>query len=262
MVTALTARWLFTAVFAAAGLGASLPRRRGPAGTARPADQISAAFCAAMCAALTAMTWRPEPAAVTWLQAALLGCAALGFGLTSRAGHGRVRQPAPPALLHALMAGTMIWMLTAMPAMTGMTVSRVSPRRDGADAPGRYTRPGARRQHLPGGVLRCCVLPVARAGHRPRTSGQRPGLGQPGRDERGDGGDVARDAGMTIPAQGPPGGGDPRIPFHPRISGRHEHASRIGEGSRDRASLHRVSRPADFACSRTRSSRCGNATSR
>jgi hypothetical protein len=48
MITALAARWLFTAVFAAAGLGAALPRP-GPAGTARPADQISAVFCAAMC---------------------------------------------------------------------------------------------------------------------------------------------------------------------------------------------------------------------
>jgi hypothetical protein len=48
----------------------------------------------------------------------------LGFGLTSRADYGRVRRPGLPALLHALMAGTMIWMLTAM---------------------------------------RCCVLPVARA---------------------------------------------------------------------------------------------------
>jgi hypothetical protein len=123
MITPLAARWLFTAVFAAAGLGAALPRP-GSAGTARPADQISAVFCAAMCAALTAMTWRPEPAAATWLQAALFGCAALVFGLTSRAGHGRVRQPGLPALLHALMAGTMIWMLTAMPAMTGMTSPR------------------------------------------------------------------------------------------------------------------------------------------
>lgn len=120
IVTALAARWLFTAVFAAAGLGAALPRR-GPAGTARPMDRISAIFCAAMGAALTAMTWRPEPAAATWPQAALFGCAALGFGLTSLADHGRAWRPNAPALLHALMAGTMIWMLTAMPAMTGMT---------------------------------------------------------------------------------------------------------------------------------------------
>jgi hypothetical protein len=50
------------------------------------------------------MTWRPEPAAATWLQAALFGCPALGFGPTSLAGYGRVRRPSPPALLHALVA--------------------------------------------------------------------------------------------------------------------------------------------------------------
>jgi hypothetical protein len=48
---------------------------------------------------------RGEPAAAaTWLQAALFGCPALGFGPTSLAGYGRVRRPSPPALLHALMA--------------------------------------------------------------------------------------------------------------------------------------------------------------
>jgi len=60
-------------------------------------------------------------AAATWPRAALFGCAALGFGVTSLAGYGRARRPSLPALVHALMAGTMIWMLTAMPAMTGMT---------------------------------------------------------------------------------------------------------------------------------------------
>jgi len=50
------------------------------------------------------MTWRPEPAAATWLQAALFGCPALGFGPTSLAGYVRVRRPSPPALLHALVA--------------------------------------------------------------------------------------------------------------------------------------------------------------
>ena len=39
----MAARWLFTAVFAAAELGAALPRR-GPAGTPWSADQISAVF--------------------------------------------------------------------------------------------------------------------------------------------------------------------------------------------------------------------------
>jgi len=66
------------------------------------------------------MTWRSEPAAATWLQAALFGCAALWFGLASLAGSSRVRRPSQPALLHTLMAGAMMWMLTAMPAVTGM----------------------------------------------------------------------------------------------------------------------------------------------
>ena len=119
MVGAVAARWVLTAVFAAAGLGAVLPRRE-PAGSARPADRVSAVFCAAMCAALTAMTWRSEPAAATWLQGALFGCAALWFGLASLSRSGRARGPSLPALLHTLMAGAMIWMLTVMPAAAGM----------------------------------------------------------------------------------------------------------------------------------------------
>jgi hypothetical protein len=123
MITAAAARWLLTAVFAAAGLTAALPRRE-PAGSAQPADRAPAVFCGAMCAALIAMTWRSEPAAATWLQAALSGCAALWFGLASLAGSGRVRRPSQPALLHTLMAAAMIWMLTAMPAFTGMPPAR------------------------------------------------------------------------------------------------------------------------------------------
>jgi hypothetical protein len=78
-------------------------------------------FCVVMCAALTAMTWRPEPAAAAWAQAAAFGCAALWSGLASPGNPGRGRRPGLPALLHALMAGAMIWMLTAMPAAAGMT---------------------------------------------------------------------------------------------------------------------------------------------
>jgi hypothetical protein len=84
------ARWLLTGLFATAGLRVALPRR-GPAWSAQPADRVSAVFCAVMCAALIAMTWRLEPAAATWLQAALFGCAALWFGLaglTAPAGTG------------------------------------------------------------------------------------------------------------------------------------------------------------------------------
>src|SRR5262245_29072196 len=118
MITALAARWALTAVFAAAGLAAALPRR-GPAGSA-PAERVLTVFCSAMCAALIAMTWQSEPAAATWLQAALFGCAALWFALTSLAGSGLGRKPSLPGLFHTLMAGAMTWMLTTMPAGTGM----------------------------------------------------------------------------------------------------------------------------------------------
>ena len=115
MVPALAARWLVTVVFAAAGLAASRPRRR--TGTT-PAGWDSVVFCAVMCAALIVMTWRSEPAAAAWTQAAVFGCAALWFGLAGLAGRGR--PPSLPAVLHALMAATMIWMLTAMPGPASM----------------------------------------------------------------------------------------------------------------------------------------------
>ena len=118
MITALAARWVLTAVFAAAGLRATLPWR-APAESAQLAERVSAVFCGAMCAALIAMIWRSEPAAATWPQAALFGCAALWFGLTSLAGSGRGWRPSLPALSHTLMAGGMIWMLTTKPAATG-----------------------------------------------------------------------------------------------------------------------------------------------
>ena len=119
MITESAARWALTAVFAAAGLTAARPRG-DPAGSAQPAERVSDVFCSAMCAALIAMTWWSEPAAATWLQAALFGCAALWFGLTL-AGVGQRRRPSLPDLYHMLMAGAMIWMLTAMPAGTGMS---------------------------------------------------------------------------------------------------------------------------------------------
>lgn len=75
MITAV-ARWLLTVVFAAAGLGAALPRR-GPTDPADAAGRVPAVFCAAMCAALIAMTRWSEPAAVAWAQTPVFGCAAL-----------------------------------------------------------------------------------------------------------------------------------------------------------------------------------------
>ncbi len=82
MAVPLAARWLLTAVFVMAGPGAALPRR-GRAGTARPVDWVSAVLCLVMCAALTAMTWRSEPAAAAWVQVAVFGCAAPWFVLAS-----------------------------------------------------------------------------------------------------------------------------------------------------------------------------------
>jgi hypothetical protein len=61
MVGAWAARWLLTAVFAAAGLG-SLPVR-GRAGTVRVADRISDVFRVLMSAALEARSERRRRAA-------------------------------------------------------------------------------------------------------------------------------------------------------------------------------------------------------
>lgn len=120
MVALLAARWLLTGVFAAAGLAAALPRRL--AGTARPGR----AFCGAMCAALIAMTWWSEPAVAAWLQAAGFGCAGMWLVVAHRRGFGPIRLPGPAGVHHTLMAGAMIWMLTAIPGTTAMP----APRRD------------------------------------------------------------------------------------------------------------------------------------
>jgi uncharacterized protein DUF5134 len=108
VIESVAARWLLTVAFAAAALGAVLPRR-GPAGSARRADRAKAVFCQVMCAALIAMAWRPEPAAAAWAQAAGFGCAAIVFIAGWRT------RPSLDRLHHALMAGAMIWMLIAGP---------------------------------------------------------------------------------------------------------------------------------------------------
>jgi hypothetical protein len=113
MALPLAERWLLTAVFAAAGLAAVLPRP-GRAGSALPADQVPAALCSVMCVALIAMTWWSEPAPAAWFQAALFGCAALWFVLASMHGSGRLPRLGLSGLHHALTAVAMIWMLTAM----------------------------------------------------------------------------------------------------------------------------------------------------
>jgi hypothetical protein len=117
MIQLLAARWLLTAVFAVAGLRVGMPRRQ-PAESAQSADRVSVVFCGGMCMALIAMTWWSEPTAATWLQAAMFACAVLWFGLASVAGP--TRGTRLRAAFHMLTAGAMIWMLIAMPAITGM----------------------------------------------------------------------------------------------------------------------------------------------
>jgi Domain of unknown function (DUF5134) len=166
MIESAAARWLFTAVFAAAALGAVLSRRRA-AGPGR-GDRAGAGFCLVMCAALIAMAWWAEPAAVVWVQVAGFGCAALCFGLAgagrSGLGSGWFGRPSLTGLHHALMAVAMIWMLTALPSAAGM---RPAGRDPGAMAgmpsagamPGSAAMPGA--AGLPGPVLAVSVLCAA-----------------------------------------------------------------------------------------------------
>jgi len=69
-----------------------------------------------MCVALTAMTWRSEPAPAAWFQAALFGCAALWFVLASLRGSRRLPRLGLTGLHHTVTAAAMIWMLTEMRA--------------------------------------------------------------------------------------------------------------------------------------------------
>jgi hypothetical protein len=77
-----------------------------------------------MCAALIGMMWWSVPAVAAWLQAAVFGCAGMWPALAHRRGVGPLRLPGPAGLHHALMAGAMIWMLTAIPGTTAMPAPR------------------------------------------------------------------------------------------------------------------------------------------
>lgn len=143
MITSLTVRWLFTVIFAVAALGAALPRRSradadaeaaagaaatwGAVGAVNPDDRVPAGFCLAMCASLAVMTWWSEPAAAAGIQAALFGGAALWFGFAALAGPDRGGRHGLASMLHALMAVAMIWMLTALPAVTGTPAATGTP---------------------------------------------------------------------------------------------------------------------------------------
>ena len=113
MVTAAAARWLLTAVFTGTALGSVAALWQ--AGVRRAADRVSDALHALMCAALVVMTWWSEPTIAVWLQTALFGCAMLWFGVTGTRQPGSSRLGRWPGFHHALMAGAMIWMITAMP---------------------------------------------------------------------------------------------------------------------------------------------------
>lgn len=109
MAGSLTVRWALTAVFAAAAAG--LLPARGRAGAYRP----SAALHLLMCAALIVMTWRSRLALPLWFQVAAFGCPVIWFELAGLTGSGRQRTRVLSSLHHTLMAGAMIWMITAMP---------------------------------------------------------------------------------------------------------------------------------------------------
>ena len=136
-------------MFAAAGLG-SLPGP-GRVGTARTAALVSEVFHALMCAVLIAMTWRSEPIAPAWFLTALFGCAVIWFGLAGPGGVAGFRTRRLPGLHHALMAGAMIWMITAMPAAMRM----------GPAGPARSAMPAMSPPAAPAAVLAVTVLLAA-----------------------------------------------------------------------------------------------------
>jgi len=196
MITALAARWLFTVIFAVAALGTALPSL-GRAG-AVAAGRVPAMFCVVMCASLTGMVWLAEPATAAWVQAAVFGCAALWFGLAGMAGPSQGRL-ARPAMLHALMALAMIWMLIAMPAVTGMVSAETG---GGALAP--MPRSAAPAPVVVVSILLavCCAASAfwwltGAIGLGPGSRVKDPFPASQARDERRDGGDAVRDAVTT-----------------------------------------------------------------
>src|ERR1700722_18166246 len=191
MAGAVAARWLLTGGFAAAGLG-SLPVP-GRVDTARAAARVSEVFHALMCTALIAMTWRSEPIAPTWFEPALFGCAVVWFGLVGPGGVADFRARRLPDLHHALMAGAMIWMITAMPAASRM----------GPAGPARSAMPAMSPRAAPAAVLAVCVLLAAYFAfaavpwlvcHRSWAARDRQSRSGSRRHEWRDGGDAAGDA--------------------------------------------------------------------
>lgn len=105
------------------------------------ADRVSDVFCALMCAALIAMTWRSGPLVPQWFQIAVFGCAVIWFGGVGLGGSARSRTPGLSSLHHALMAGAMIWMIAAMPA--AMPMAAAGPAAGAMSAMSRRATPAA-----------------------------------------------------------------------------------------------------------------------
>ena len=192
MAGAVAARWLLTAVFAAAGLG-SLPVD-GRVGTARVAARVSEVFHALMCTALIVMTWRSEPIAPTWFELALFGCAVIWFGLAGRGGVAGFQVRRLPGLHHALMAGAMIWMITAMPAAMRMRPAGPARICHALHIPARCARSGAGRLRPARSVLRVRSCAMVGVCHRSWAARDRQSRSRSRRHECRDGGDAAGDA--------------------------------------------------------------------
>jgi hypothetical protein len=155
VIESISVRWLLTVVFAASALLACAAQigvpgrwaglRRPESAGARRDDLAVGGFCLAMCGALIVMAWWAEPATATWVQAAGFGTAGLWFVLASR---GQAGLPSLTGVFHALMAGVMIWMLTALPGAAQMATPMS----------GRSTMTGMSAATVPGPVVAISVL--------------------------------------------------------------------------------------------------------
>ena len=134
---------------------------QGDAGTDRalsgrgrtdPGSGVSAALHVLMCAAVIVLTWRSRLALPLWFQVAAFGCPVIWFGLGGLSGSARLRAGALSGLHHAVMAASMIWMITAMPE-----AMRMGP----AAAPGRSATPAMSGATISPAVLAVSAVLVA-----------------------------------------------------------------------------------------------------
>ena len=221
MAGAVAARWLLTAVFAAAGLG-SLPVP-GRVGTARVAARVSEVFHALMCTALIAMTWRSEPIAPTWFEPALFGCAVVWFGLR-RPGRSRGFPGAQAAWPASCADGGRHDLDDHGHARRfAHGAGRACTRCHARHVPACCARGGAGHLRPARGVLRARSCAMVRVCHRSWAAGDRQGRGRSRRYECRDGGDAA---GVALnPGNG--AGNQEKAPVRPSVS-RDTHSRRRG----------------------------------